>query len=108
LIDAALKIESNTLSDDGRIPPIPAIASHDEKRIQFARQYAERVGLPKTAIEFQMLHGIRRDLQDQLTKEGYPVRVYVPFGTHWYPYFMRRLAERPANIWFFVSNFFRR
>lgn len=108
LIDAALKVESNTLSEDGRIPPIPAIASHDEKRIEFAKQYAEKVGLPKSAIEFQMLYGIRRDLQERLAKEGYPVRVYVPFGTHWYPYFMRRLAERPANIWFFVSNFFRR
>ena len=108
LIDAALKLESNTLSEDGRIPPIPAIASHDEKRIAFAKQYAEKVGLPKNAIEFQMLYGIRRDLQDQLAREGYPVRIYVPFGTHWYPYFMRRLAERPANIWFFVSNFFRR
>jgi proline dehydrogenase len=108
MIDAALKIENNTLSTDGRVPPIPAIASHDEKRIAFAKQYAEKVGLPKTAIEFQMLYGIRRDLQEQLAKEGYPVRVYVPFGTHWYPYFMRRLAERPANIWFFVSNFFRK
>jgi len=108
MIDAALKFESNQLSEDGRIPPIPAIASHDEKRIAFAKQYAEKVGLPKEAIEFQMLYGIRRDLQEQLVKEGYPVRVYVPFGTHWYPYFMRRLAERPANIWFFVSNFFRK
>lgn len=108
LIDGALKIEANTLSDDGRIPPIPAIASHDEKRIAFARQYAEKVGLPKKALEFQMLYGIRRDLQEQLVNEGYPVRVYVPFGTHWYPYYMRRLAERPANIWFFVSNFFRK
>jgi proline dehydrogenase len=108
LIDAALKIESNELSPDGRIPPIPAIASHDEKRIAFAKQYAEKVGLPKSAIEFQMLFGIRRDLQEQLVKEGYPVRVYVPFGTHWYPYYMRRLAERPANVWFFVSNFFRK
>ena len=108
MIDAALTIESNQLSPDGRIPPIPAIASHDDKRIAFAKQYAEKVGLPKNAIEFQMLYGIRRDLQDQLNKEGYPVRVYVPFGTHWYPYFMRRLAERPANIWFFISNFFRK
>jgi proline dehydrogenase len=108
MIDAALKIESNTLSEDGRIPPIPAIASHDEKRIEFAKKHAEKVSLPKSAIEFQMLYGIRRDLQDKLSKEGYPVRVYVPFGTHWYPYFMRRLAERPANIWFFVSNFFRK
>lgn len=108
MIDGALKIENNTLSEDGRVPPIPAIASHDENRLAFAKQYAEKVGLPKNAIEFQMLHGIRRDLQERLAKEGYPVRVYVPFGTHWYPYFMRRLAERPANIWFFVSNFFRR
>jgi proline dehydrogenase len=107
MIDAALKLESNKLSADGRIPPIPSIASHDEKRIAFAKQYAEKVGLPKDAIEFQMLYGIRRDLQEKLVKEGYPVRVYVPFGTHWYPYFMRRLAERPANIWFFISNFFR-
>lgn len=108
VIDAALRIEPNTVSPDGRIPPVPAIASHDEKRIAFAKQYAEKVGLPKGAIEFQMLYGIRRDLQEQLVKEGYPVRVYVPYGTHWYPYFMRRLAERPANIWFFVSNFFRK
>lgn len=108
MIDAALKIESNKISTDGRVPPIPAIATHDEKRIAFAKQYAEKVGLPKEALEFQMLYGIRRDLQEQLVKEGYPVRVYVPFGTHWYPYFMRRLAERPANIWFFVSNYFRK
>ena len=108
MIDAALKIENNVGSADGRIPPIPAIASQDEKRIEFAKKHAEKVGLPKNAIEFQMLYGIRRDLQDQLVKEGYPVRVYVPFGTQWYPYFMRRLAERPANIWFFVSNFFRK
>jgi proline dehydrogenase len=108
MIDAALNIENNTLSPDGRIPPIPAIASHDKKRIEFAKKHAEKVGLPKNAIEFQMLYGIRRDLQEQLAKEGYPVRIYVPFGTHWYPYFMRRLAERPANIWFFISNFFRK
>jgi proline dehydrogenase len=108
LIDAALAIDSPSLSEDGRIPPVPAIATHDEKRIDFAKQYAEKVGLPKEALEFQMLYGIRRDLQDHLAAEGYPMRVYVPFGTHWYPYFMRRLAERPANIWFFISNFFRK
>jgi proline dehydrogenase len=108
MIDASLKIEANKISADGRVPPIPAIATHDEKRIAFAKQYAEKVGLPKEALEFQMLYGIRRDLQEQLVKQGYPVRVYVPFGTHWYPYFMRRLAERPANIWFFVSNYFRK
>ena len=107
MIDAALASGSSKVSEDGLFPPIPAIATHDEKRIEFAKQYATRIGLPKEALEFQMLYGIRRDLQDQLLKEGYPVRVYVPFGTHWYPYFMRRLAERPANIWFFVSNFFR-
>jgi proline dehydrogenase len=108
MIDAACKIEANRISTDGRVPPIPAIATHDEKRIAFAKQYAEKVGLPREALEFQMLYGIRRDLQEQLVKQGYPVRVYVPFGTHWYPYFMRRLAERPANIWFFVSNYFKK
>lgn len=107
LIDASLARQT-TISADGRIPAIPAIATHDEKRIAFAKAYADKVGLPKTGLEFQMLYGIRRDLQDELAKEGYPVRVYVPFGTHWYPYFMRRLAERPANIWFFLSNFFKK
>jgi proline dehydrogenase len=108
MIDAASKIEANKISSNGRVPPVPAIATHDEKRIAFAKQYAEKVGLPKEALEFQMLYGIRRDLQEQLVKEGYPVRIYVPFGTHWYPYFMRRLAERPANVWFFISNFFKK
>jgi proline dehydrogenase len=106
LIDASLATGSK-LRDDGRVPPIPGIATHDEKRIDFATSYAAKVGLPKDGMEFQMLYGIRRDLQEKLVKEGYPVRVYVPFGTHWYPYFMRRLAERPANIWFFISNFFK-
>lgn len=106
LIDGSLARHS-MLSADGRIPPIPAIASHDEKRIVFARSYAEKIGLSKKGLEFQMLYGIRRDLQINLAREGYPVRVYVPFGTHWYPYFMRRLAERPANIWFILSNSFR-
>lgn len=107
LIDASLERETR-LSADGRIPPLAAIATHDEKRIAFARDYAEKVGLPRQGMEFQMLYGIRRDLQEELQRQGYPVRVYVPFGTHWYPYFMRRLAERPANIWFFVSNFFKK
>jgi proline dehydrogenase len=106
MIDAALA-NGSKLSEDGRVPPIPAIGTHDEKRIDFATSYAAKVGLPKESLEFQMLYGIRRDLQERLSKAGYPVRVYVPFGTHWYPYFMRRLAERPANIWFFVSNFFK-
>jgi len=106
LIDASIAFNTR-LSENGRVPAIPAIASHDEKRIAFAKSYAEKAGLPKEGLEFQMLYGIRRDLQEKLAQEGYPVRVYVPFGTHWYPYFMRRLAERPANIWFFVSNFFK-
>jgi proline dehydrogenase len=99
---------SPTVSADGRIPPIPALGTHDPKRIEFGKNYAAKVGLPKLALEFQMLYGIRRDLQDACLQEGYPVRIYVPYGTHWYPYFMRRLAERPANMWFFISNFFRR
>jgi proline dehydrogenase len=107
LIDASLAQESK-ISKDGRLPAIPAIATHDEKRVEFAKSYAQKVGLPKTGLEFQMLYGIRRDLQESLAAEGYPVRVYVPFGTHWYPYFMRRLAERPANLWFIISNFFKK
>ncbi|MDP2974727.1 MAG: proline dehydrogenase family protein, partial [Anaerolineales bacterium] len=95
-IDAALAADSPTISADGRIPPIPALGTHDAKRIQFAKKYAEKVGLPKNALEIQMLYGIRRDLQEQCARDGYPVRIYVPYGTHWYPYFMRRLAERPA------------
>lgn len=92
---------------DGRFPPLAAFATHDPERISnVKRRLAERP-LPAGTVEFQMLYGIRRDLQTALAAEGYPVRVYVPFGTHWYPYMMRRLAERPANLWFFVSNFFR-
>ncbi len=92
----------------GRFPPLVAIATHDENRIRRAVSAAEKAGLPREALEFQMLYGIRRDLQHELAHQGYPVRVYVPYGTHWYPYFMRRLAERPANVWFFVSNLFHR
>jgi proline dehydrogenase len=107
MMDGALAAGSPTVSEDGRTPPLVALGTHDDKRISFAREYAARVGLPREALEFQMLYGIRRELQQSLADEGYPVRIYVPFGTHWYPYFMRRLAERPANIWFFISNFFR-
>lgn len=108
LIDGAQENGSPRVSEDGKIPPIPAIASHDDARIDFAKRYACEKGLDKLALEFQMLNGIRRDLQDNIVQEGYPVRVYVPYGTEWYPYMMRRLAERPANLWFFLSNFFRR
>lgn len=97
-------------SQNGHVawPPIAAIGTHDSARIEFAKKHAGEIGLPKEKVEFQMLYGIRRDLQAQLVSEGYPVRVYVPFGTEWYPYFMRRLAERPANLWFFLSNLVRR
>jgi len=108
LLEGAKSGGAPQASPDGRTPPIPAIASHDPKRIQFARQKQMELGLPQGAVEFQMLYGIRRDLQDELAAAGHPVRVYVPYGTHWYPYFMRRLGERPANIWFFISNFFRK
>ena len=108
MIDATVTKENNSVSADGRTPPFIAIASHDDKRIDFAKKHAEKMSLPKNAIEFQMLYGIRRDLQERLVKDGYLVRVYVPFGAQWYPYFMRRLAERPANIWFFASNYFRK
>ncbi len=107
MIDAALAAGAAPGSEDGRYPPLAAIATHDPRRIQFAKDHAARVGLPRQALEFQMLYGIRADLQQALAQEGYPVRVYVPYGTEWYPYTMRRLAERPANVWFFVSNFFR-
>lgn len=80
------------------------IATHDPKMIEATIDFAQREGVGKDAFEFQMLYGIRRDLQDQLARDGYRMRVYVPYGKHWYPYFMRRLAERPANIWFVLKN----
>ena len=108
LMDGALSKSCEQLSQDGRFPPLPGLATHDEPRIAHAKAYAQKIGLPQQAMEFQMLYGIRRELQEQLAAEGYPVRIYVPYGTEWYPYFMRRLAERPANVWFLISNFFRR
>jgi proline dehydrogenase len=80
------------------------IATHDPKMIDATIDFAQHEGIGKDAFEFQMLYGIRRDLQDQLARDGYRMRVYVPYGKHWYPYFMRRLAERPANIWFVLKN----
>jgi len=108
MIDIALVRGAPQGTPDGKIPPIPAIASHDPARLVHAKEYALQKGLPKSALEFQMLHGIRRDLQEKTVQEGYPVRIYVPYGREWYPYYVRRLAERPANLWFFVSNFFHR
>lgn len=108
MIESATQSGKLEVSEDGLVPPVTALGTHDEKRISFAKQFAKEKGLPIKALEFQMLFGIRRDIQESLVKEGYPVRIYVPFGTHWYPYFVRRLAERPANLWFFISNFFKK
>jgi len=83
-------------------------ATHDEAIIHEAKAFATRENIPRNAFEFQMLHGIRRDLQQGLVKDGWGVRVYIPFGTEWYPYFMRRLAERPANVLFIAKNILRR
>ena len=80
------------------------IATHDPKMIEATINFADREGIGKEAFEFQMLFGVRRDLQRQLAHDGFNMRVYVPYGKHWYPYFMRRLAERPANIWFVMKN----
>ena len=84
------------------------LATHDEHIIEEAKAFATREGIPRNAFEFQMLHGIRRDLQQQLVKDGWGMRVYIPFGTEWYPYLMRRLAERPANALFIAKNLLRK
>ncbi len=83
------------------------LATHDERIINEAKSFARGQKIPSEAFEFQMLHGIRRDLQQKLVREGWRMRVYIPFGTEWYPYFMRRLAERPANVFFILRNLFR-
>jgi proline dehydrogenase len=84
------------------------LATHDEKIIREAQAFAIREQIPRDVFEFQMLYGIRRDLQRSLVREGWRMRVYVPFGTEWYPYLMRRLAERPANVGFVAKNLLRR
>ncbi|HEY2857263.1 MAG TPA: proline dehydrogenase family protein [Terracidiphilus sp.] len=84
------------------------LATHDEKMIVAAKAYARERGIANDHFEFQMLYGVRRDLQRDLIKEGFRVRVYVPFGSEWYPYFMRRLAERPANVFFIAKNLLRK
>jgi proline dehydrogenase len=112
LVDILLKAEKTFGapggSADGYFPPLTAVGSHDPDRIKFAQEKLAALDLPKKSLEFQFLFGIRRDLQQELVNAGYPVRVYVPYGTHWYPYFMRRLAERPANVWFFISSLFQK
>jgi proline dehydrogenase len=80
------------------------IATHDPNMITATKQFASENGITEDKYEFQMLYGVRRDLQESLVKEGYRMRVYVPYGKFWYPYFMRRLAERPANVWFVLKN----
>jgi proline dehydrogenase len=88
-------------------PVFCGIATHDERIIDALRKFVAENGVDKRAFEFQMLYGVRRDLQRRLVAEGFGMRVYVPFGTEWYPYFMRRLAERPANVLFLAKNFFK-
>ena len=85
----------------------PAFATHDEKMIEQTKAYVALRKIPRDAFEFQMLYGIRRDLQRRLVADGYRLRLYVPFGRAWYPYYMRRLAERPANVLFILRNLFR-
>lgn len=84
------------------------LATHDEAIINEAKQFAIRENVPRDAFEFQMLYGIRRDLQQSLVRQGWKMRVYIPFGTEWYPYLMRRLAERPANVLFIARNLLRK
>ncbi len=95
-----------TFSKDGK-GVFCGIATHDEAIIETLLTFVRKNNVPQSAFEFQMLYGIRRDLQRQLTADGFGVRVYIPFGPEWYPYFMRRLAERPANLLFLIRNFFR-
>ena len=83
------------------------LATHDENMIRQAEAFAKKENISPESFEFQMLYGIRRDLQQSLVKSGWGLRVYIPFGTEWYPYFMRRLGERPANVFFIARQFFR-
>jgi proline dehydrogenase len=103
-VDAAYAQLMERLLRDGTFP---AIATHDERLIARAVEFARTNGIGPDRFEFQMLFGVRRDLQERLARAGYGVRVYVPFGTQWYPYFMRRLAERPANVAFVVRSILR-
>ncbi len=103
-VDAAFIRLMNRLLDAGTYP---AIASHDEQMIELALQHARQYNIGAERFEFQMLYGIRRDLQRRLVKDGFRMRLYVPYGNAWYPYFMRRLAERPANVVFLARNLLR-
>ncbi len=107
LLEASADEKAPALSKDGKWPPIPAAGTHDPARVEYSKEYANTIGLAKEKMEIQMLYGINRELQTSLVEEGYPVRIYIPFGTEWYPYFMRRLAERPANLGFFLTALFK-
>ena len=100
---AYVRLAERLLQDGYR----PAIATHDDRILAHTKAFARRQGIPADRFEFQMLYGVRRDLQIQLVEEGYRLRVYVPFGTQWYPYFMRRLGERPANVGFLLRSLLR-
>jgi proline dehydrogenase len=97
----------SSIDGAGHAPPMAALATHDDKMVTAAKTYVAARDIPRQKFEFQMLYGVRRELQEQLAGEGYAVRAYVPYGASWYPYFMRRLAERPANVGFFLKNLFR-
>jgi proline dehydrogenase len=103
-VDAAFVSLMQTLLEQGNRP---AIATHDPEMIERTIHFAERQGISKDRWEFEMLYGVRRDLQTSLTAKGYSVRLYVPFGRQWFPYFMRRLGERPANVTFVFKSLFR-
>jgi proline dehydrogenase len=103
-VDEAYGALMERLLQDGNFP---GIATHDERLIARAVAFARSNGIGPERFEFQMLYGVRRDLQERLVRAGYGVRVYVPFGTQWYPYFMRRLAERPANVAFILRSILR-
>lgn len=103
-VDAAYVAVMRRFLDDGRYP---AIATHDDQIVGQAIAYARERGIGPERFEFQMLYGVRRDLQERLLREGWTVRIYVPIGSEWYPYFMRRLAERPANVMFLIGSLWR-
>jgi proline dehydrogenase len=104
-VDRAYAVLFATLIERGH--PVH-VATHDPRLLEGAVRLVDRRGVGWDRVELQMLYGIRRDLQRRYARGGYPVRAYIPYGSQWYPYLTRRLAERPANLWFFVSNVLRR
>lgn len=103
-VDKAFLRLMRVLLEDGKFP---AIATHDPAILQQATAFAKEIDLSPSEFEFEMLYGVRRDLQQQIRQQGFNLRLYVPYGEAWYPYFMRRLAERPANVWFLARNLLR-